>query len=204
MSPGPQNGYRLQGTLLEACSCPMPCACWVGEDPPSGYCYALNAYHLASGQIGGTDVSSLNVVRVTAIPGNVRTPGSWREVLIVDDKASDSQHDALVAAFTGTCGGPLADIARLVGEVLGVERMAIKHDVAAGKGTVSVGGAVEAEVRPLGGKGGRVRRSVFGRDERAHLATSVVHRVRLPNYGMEWEYEATSAVQRDYEAQHAG
>jgi len=28
--------YRLQGTLLEACSCRTLCRCWIGEDPDGG------------------------------------------------------------------------------------------------------------------------------------------------------------------------
>jgi hypothetical protein len=194
--------YRLEGTLVEACSCPMPCACWVGEDPPGGYCYALNAFHLTSGHVGGTDVSGIDLVRVIAIPGNVRTPGSWREVLLVDDKASDEQCDSLVSAFKGEQGGPLADIARLVDEVLGVERVPTEVRTKGGKITVNVQGMISAEVRPVGGHGHQ--RSHVAPSHKSRVAKADVHRVDLPAYGMVWEYQGRSAVQRDYLAEHPG
>lgn len=196
------TGYRLEGTLTEACSCPMPCACWVGEDPPGGYCYALNCFHLARGHVGATDVSGLNLVRVLAIPGNVRTPGSWREVLLVDEKASDEQFDCLVGAFRGERGGPLADIARLVSEVLGVERAAIDYRVEGQTTAVTIDGMIDVAVRPVGGHG-RQRSHVAGK-RGSHVAKADVHRVDLPTYGMSWEYEGQSALQRDYLAEHPG
>ncbi|MCG6947002.1 MAG: DUF1326 domain-containing protein, partial [Deltaproteobacteria bacterium] len=30
--------YRLEGKLLEVCTCNVLCPCWVGEDPDGGTC----------------------------------------------------------------------------------------------------------------------------------------------------------------------
>ena len=30
------EGYQLEGTLLEVCSCDVLCPCWIGEDPDGG------------------------------------------------------------------------------------------------------------------------------------------------------------------------
>src|SRR6476659_2848421 len=84
-----KSGYVLEGTLLEACSCGVLCPCWIGEDPDGGACDAFNAYHFDSGTIRGIDVSGLNFVRVVHIPGNVLTPASWKQVVFVDERASD-------------------------------------------------------------------------------------------------------------------
>src|SRR5438552_11397838 len=109
--------YELVGTLLEACSCGVLCPCWIGEDPDEGECFAFNAYHFDEGQIGGVDVTGLNLVNVVHIPGNVLTPGSWRVVQITDADATDEQRKAILRAFRGELGGPLADLAGLIGEV---------------------------------------------------------------------------------------
>ena len=37
--------YQLEGTMLEACTCNVICPCWVGEDPDSGTCYGMIAWH---------------------------------------------------------------------------------------------------------------------------------------------------------------
>src|SRR6059036_3358542 len=110
--------YQLEGTLLEACSCGILCPCWVGEDPDGGSCDAFVAYHFDRGEINGVDVSGLSFVQIVRIPGNVLAPGSWRRVIFVDDRATDEQLGAIVDAYEGRLGGPLADLAGLIDETL--------------------------------------------------------------------------------------
>jgi hypothetical protein len=105
----------LQGTLLEACSCPAVCPCWVGQDPDGGSCDAFDAYRFQHGTIRGVDVSGLSFINVVHIPGNVLAPGSRRVVSFVDDRASDEQFQAILDAYHGRLGGPLADLAGLAG-----------------------------------------------------------------------------------------
>jgi hypothetical protein len=47
--------------------------------------------------------------------------GNWKVAVVVDDGSSQAQQDAIVGAFSGNFGGPLADVASLVGEVVSVE-----------------------------------------------------------------------------------
>src|SRR5436853_2951233 len=91
--------YQLEGTMLEACSCGVLCPCWIGEDPDHGDCEAFNAYHFDRGRIAGVDVGGLSFVKIVYIPGNVLTPGSWKQVLFVDDRASDEQAQAILDAY---------------------------------------------------------------------------------------------------------
>ena len=143
--------YDLQGTLLEACSCGILCPCWVGEDPDGGSCDAFNAYHFDAGTIRGVDVSGLSLVKVVRIPGNVLAPNSWRQVIFIDDRASKEQAEALIEAYQGDLGGPLADLAGLVGETLAIERATIVHEVSDGEGTLRVGDVVSSQLGPVPG-----------------------------------------------------
>jgi hypothetical protein len=129
----PQTGavYSLVGTLIEACSCGVNCPCWIGEDPDLGECFAIVAYGLDQGRIRGVDVSGLNLVLIAHIPGNVLA-GNWEIVALVDERATPEQRDLLLGAFTGKLGGPLADLAQLVGSVKGVEFVPISHQVEGG------------------------------------------------------------------------
>ena len=146
-----QKAYVLDGTLLEACSCAGPCPCWVGDDPDGGRCDSVNAYHIDQGQVRGIDVSNLSFVQVNQIPGNVLN-GGWRAIFYVDDKATPAQREAILNVFGGELGGPLADVASLVGERVAVHSVPIEHRVEGGKGILRVGEAVEAGAR--GGAGG--------------------------------------------------
>ena len=199
--------YELNGTLLEACSCGVLCPCWIGEDPDGGACDAFNAYHFDSGTIRGIDVSGLNFVRVVHIPGNVLTPASWKQVVFVDERASDDQRQAILDAYDGKLGGPLADLAGLIGETLGVERAAITHEVHDGKGKLTIGDVVHSEMHPYTGPGGTtttLRDSLFSTvpGSPAYVAVADKHDVRLPQYGMEWSLESRNAIQADYRIQH--
>jgi hypothetical protein len=201
-------GYTLEGTLLEACSCGVLCPCWIGEDPDGGTCDAFNAYHIDRGAIRGVDVSGLNFVRVVHIPGNVLTPGSWKQVVFVDDRASDEQAKAITDAFDGELGGPLADLAGLVGETLAVKRASITHEIRDGKGTLRVDDVVEATTRPFAGPDGTtttLRDSLFSTvpGSPAYVAVAEHHRVQLPEHGMEWKFEDRNAIQADWNLAYA-
>jgi hypothetical protein len=202
-------GYTLEGTLLEACSCGVLCPCWIGQDPDGGECFAFNAYHFDRGRINDVDVSGLNIVNVVHIPGNVLVPGSWKVVMIVDDKATPEQRDAIVGAYRGKFGGPLADLAGLIGEVKEVRAAAITHAITDGKGTLRIDGMLDAELEPFRAADGTIttlRDSLFSTvpGSPAYVSRALVHKVTLPEHGFAWEFTDRNAIQADYKMEFAG
>ena len=79
----------------------------------------------------------------------VMTEGNWRLGVFVDDQATDEQAEKLVQVFSGQLGGPMAALAPLVGEMLGVERARIEVDDDGLRHTVRVGGAIDFEVEDI-------------------------------------------------------
>ena len=124
--------YTLEGQLLEVCTCNILCPCWVGEDPDGGTCDGVLSWHIDKGSVNGTDVSGRTFTILTHIPGNI-LEGNWRVVVYVDDGATDEQQQGLLDVWTGKLGGPIADLAQLVGEVMAVERAPVQFQVE-GKG----------------------------------------------------------------------
>lgn len=147
--------YELEGQLLEVCDCNVLCPCWVGGDPDNGTCDAIIAYHFDRGTIDGVDVSGHTLAILNHIPGNI-LKGNWRVAIVVDDKTTPQQQEALLNVFTGKLGGPVADLAQLVGEVVAVERAPITFDVKEGKGSLRLGDLAEAEMEPFRGPTGQV------------------------------------------------
>jgi hypothetical protein len=145
--------YHLEGRLLEVCDCRVLCPCWIGEDPDNGTCDSVLAYHFDAGAINGVDVSGRTVAMVSHIPGNV-LQGNFRVALYLDDGVSDAQQQALLDVYTGKLGGPVAELAKLVGEVVGVERAPIRFDVEGGRGTLTIGEVSHAELEPYRGPDG--------------------------------------------------
>jgi len=90
---------------------------------------------------------------VAHIPGNILA-GNIRAAVYLDEGASAAQEKALLDAYTGKLGGPLAEYAKLIGEIVSVERTAITFDVQGGRGTLKVGETSYAELEPYKGPDG--------------------------------------------------
>jgi hypothetical protein len=147
--------YHLEGRLLEVCDCRVLCPCWIGEDPDNGTCESMQAWHFDKGSVNGIDMTGRTVAAVFHIPGNV-LKGDFRAALYIDDGASDEQHEALLAVYGGKLGGPVAELAKLVGEVVSVERVPITFSVNEGRGTLRIADVGFAELEPFHGANGAV------------------------------------------------
>ncbi len=145
--------YHLEGRLLEVCNCRVLCPCWIGEDPDNGTCDTIVAWHFDKGAIEGVDVAGTTIVCVAHIPGNI-LKGNWRAAIYIGEKASKKQEEALLKVYTGKLGGPVADLVKLIGEVVSVERVPIAFEVIGGKGTIRVGNIGYAELEPYKGATG--------------------------------------------------
>ena len=200
--------YDLEGSLLEVCTCDTLCPCWIGEDPDGGTCQSVLAYHFDSGTIKGVDVSGLTVASAVFIPGNILA-GNWKQVLFIDDQASDEQAEAMTEMMTGKLGGPMADLAQLVGERMAIERAPISHEVSDGKGTLRVGDFISAEMHPYTGPDGTtttLNNSAFSTvpGSPAYVAKADNQKVSLPQFDLEWEASDRNAIQSDWKLHFAG
>ena len=139
--------YHLEGRLLEVCNCRVLCPCWIGEDPDFGTCDTIVAWHFDKGTINGVDVSGKTIAMLAHVPGNI-LQGNWRAAVYLSDTVSPQQEDAILGVYTGKLGGTVAELAKLVGEVVSVEKAPITFDVHGGHGTLKVGSAGYAELEP--------------------------------------------------------
>jgi hypothetical protein len=201
------QGYQLEGSLLEVCNCDTLCPCWIGDDPDNGFCQSVVAYNLTTGRIRGIDVSGLTLIGVVHIPGNI-LEGNWKQAVLVDDRATDEQADALLDCFSGKLGGPLADLASLVGERVSVERAKIDHSIVDGAGTLKVEGKIDCSMQPYRGPDGSIttlNNSIFSTvpGSPAYVARADHQKVSMPEIG-EWELEGKNAIQSDWKIDYKG
>ena len=144
--------YTLEGRLLEVCTCKVLCPCWVGEDPDFGTCDGTLCWRFDKGNVDGVDVSGLTFAVLAHIPGNI-LQGNWRVVAFVDENATSDQEQAILDVFTGKKGGPVADLAQLIGEVAAVERVPFIFEVEKGNGRLRIGSSVTADLESYRGAG---------------------------------------------------
>jgi hypothetical protein len=192
-------GYHLEGDLLEVCDCNVLCPCWIGEDPDNGTCQTALAYRIERGEIDGIDVSGLCVGVTAFIPGNVLA-GGFRVIRYIDDRATPAQEQALLRAYRGECGGPLADLAGLVGEEVAVRRAPILFTVHEGAGRLVIGSSTEAEMQPYRGPSGQPTKlveSIFSTipDSPAYVAKASRFRLEEPDIGISLDLSGHNAIQ---------
>jgi hypothetical protein len=140
--------WRLEGTYFENCSCDMVCPCTTsGLSMPADYerCQVVLAFHVDSGAVDEVDVSNLTVAVVADTPQQM-SDGNWRVGVYIDDAASQEQAEKLGAVFAGQLGGPMAMLAPLIGEMLGLEMAPIEYTDDGRRHRVRIGDAVDIEI----------------------------------------------------------
>ncbi len=146
--------WTISGRYFENCSCEVLCPCTASLSMGADYdrCQVVLVFHVDSGDVEGVDVSGLTVAAVADSP-KVMTDGNWRLGMLIDDAATEEQAAKLGAVFGGQLGGPMEGLAPLIGEMLGVERVAMTFKSVGGRHALQLGdhGHVEIEdVVPFG------------------------------------------------------
>ena len=196
--------YQLEGNLLEVCTCNVLCPCWVGEDPDGGTCDGTLAWHINKGTVNGTDVSDRTIVILCHIPGNI-LKGNWTVRVYVDDGATPEQKQGLLDVWTGKLGGPVADLAKLVGEVVAVEDVPITFDIKGAAGTLKIGDAIEAQLEPFKGATGEetaLHDTVFTTipGSPAYVGKALRYRVTAPTFDV--NLQGHNAVSGSFRFEH--
>jgi hypothetical protein len=129
-------------------------------------------------------------VAITDTP-KVMTDGNWKLGVYVDEQASDEQMDKLVKVFGGQMGGPMAGLAPLVGEVVGVERARIEIGGEGLRHSVRVGDAIDFEIEdivPFGVETGEpVRFNGMFHPAGSDLTMAEAKRSQISAFGIEYE-----------------
>jgi hypothetical protein len=167
-----------------------PCNLSFDHGATYDYCRVTLVFNVREGEIEGTDVSGLKLAAIADSP-KVMTEGNWKLGIFVDENATDEQADKLVKVFTGELGGPMAGLAPLVGEVLGVERAAFDVTDDGVRHTVRIGDAIDFEIEdivPFGVETGQpVRFDGMFHPVGSDLTMAEAKRSRINAFGIEFE-----------------
>jgi hypothetical protein len=120
--------WQISGDYMEACSCDSVCPCptsGLAARPTKGACDAGLVFHIARGQYGATKLDGLSFAVLLHTPGPM-IQGNWTVGVVLDERASAPQREALTAIASGQGGGPMAALGPLVGHFAGAEAKPIK------------------------------------------------------------------------------
>ena len=195
--------YRLEGDLLEVCNCDVLCPCWIGEDPDRGHCDSALAYRINSGAVGGARRRWGHHGLGGEDPGQRLRRAAGGGSSTSTRRASEAQAEVLVEAMTGRLGGPLADLAALVGDDLPPQRAEIVFDLHEGQGRFAIAGVSEAVMAPYRGGDGNVttlNNSAFSTipGSPAYVAKAERFRLRHVALGLDLELQGKNAIQGSF------
>jgi hypothetical protein len=146
------NEWELSGEYFETCSCDYLCPCLpnnLAAKPTKGWCVFAMVFQIQRGRFGGEALDGLSFAVIGRTPG-VMLEGSWEVGLITDQRAKPAQQQAIAAIVGGQAGGPMANIAPLLGKFLGAESKPIQFQSDGMKRSVSIPGVLEQGVHGFG------------------------------------------------------
>ena len=184
--------WNLKGNYFETCSCELMCPCNLSFDHGAtyDYCRVTLVFEIQEGEVEGTDIGGTTLALIADTP-KVMTEGNWKLGVFVDEGASDEQTDKLVQVFSGQIGGPMAGLAPLVGEILGVERVPIQVQHDGLRHSVRIGDAIDFEIEdivPFGVETGEpVRFSGMFHPVASDITMAEAKRSRIDAFGIRYE-----------------
>ncbi len=137
--------WQANGQYYETCSCDFVCPCITGQmavAPSKGSCTFAMAFKIERGSYGKVALDDLGFI-VLGLTPEAMGKGNWSVGVIVDERASAEQRDAIAAIASGSGGGPMAAVGPLVGKFLGVEAAPIRFDRTGAKWSVAAGKLVD-------------------------------------------------------------
>jgi hypothetical protein len=140
--------WNLTGTYFENCSCDMVCPCTTSAfsmPADQDRCQVVLAFHVENGAVDGVDVSGKSVVVVADTPA-LMADGNWRVGVVMDATASPEQAEKLGAVFGGQAGGPMAALAPLISEMMGIESAPIDYVDDGRRHSIQVGDLIDIEI----------------------------------------------------------
>jgi hypothetical protein len=123
--------WKVSGDFFDVCKCNIPCPCEFAQAPTYDDCDGVIAWHIQKGQYGDIPLDGLNILALGSFTGNIWAGNTKiAAALFFDETANQQQRNALQMIFTGKAGGFMAEFAKLIGEVRGLEFAPIKFEIA--------------------------------------------------------------------------
>ena len=189
---GAMTEWRIEGEYMETCNCEFICPC-IGTNlagrPTEGDCKAAIAMRIDRGEKDGVSLDGLSFIVVMRSPGPMGD-GNIKVGLIVDEKASDAQVEAIGDIASGAAGGPMAALAPLVSEFAGIERRPISFEIDDMTRAVAAGELIDQAivgVPSLSKEGEPMYLENTAHPVSARLALANATRSRFNVFGIQWD-----------------
>ena len=183
--------WKITGEYFEACSCDSVCPCptsGLGARPSKGFCDAGLVFRVDQGQYGATLLDGLSFAVLLHTPGPM-IEGNWTVGLILDERASAPQREALTTIASGQGGGPMAALAPLIGRFGGAETKPITIQMDGMRRSVLIPGVLDLAVEGI--PGAKSSEPIWlenvGHPAAQRLALAKASRGHMHAFGIDWD-----------------
>jgi hypothetical protein len=183
--------WKISGDYFEACSCDSVCPCptsGLAARPTKEACDAGLVFQVEHGSYGTTRLDGLSFAVLLHTPGPM-IAGNWTVGMIVDERATAEQRDALVAIGSGQSGGPMAAVGPLVGKFAGAETKPIRIEREGMRRSVSIPGRLDIAVEGIPGASPSepIYLDNVGHPAASRLALAKASRGHMHAFGITWD-----------------
>ena len=183
--------WQISGDYMEACSCDSVCPCptsGLAARPTKGACDAGLVFHIARGQYGATTLDGLRFAVLLHTPGPM-IQGNWTVGVVLDERASAPQREALTAIASGQGGGPMAALGPLVGHFAGAEAKPIKVEGKGLRRSASIPDMLDIAIDGI--PGAKQDEPIYfdnvGHPAASRLALAKASRSHMHAFGINWD-----------------
>jgi len=145
--------WTAAGQYYETCNCDFVCPCVVTQltaKPTKGSCTFAMSFKIDHGTFGDLALDGLGFIIVGFTPAEMGK-GNWSAGVIVDERANQPQRDAIVTIASGAAGGPMAALAGMITNFVGVESAPIRFERDGVKWSVNAAAFVSMSATPAMG-----------------------------------------------------
>ena len=185
--------WTISGQYCETCSCDFVCPCILGQmavRPTKGSCTFAMTMQVERGSFGSVPLEGLTFIVVGFTPEEMGK-GNWSVGLVIDQRATAEQRDAIIAIASGAAGGPMAPLAGLIGKFLGAEQASIRVDRSGLKFTVKAGSLVDMAAEGQKGVDPNSTEPLFldntGHPVSTRLALAHASKSHVHAFGLAWD-----------------
>jgi hypothetical protein len=183
--------WKISGDYFEACNCDSVCPCptsGLAARPTQGHCDAGLVFHVERGSHGTIQLDGLSFAVLLHTPGPM-IAGNWTVGVIVDERATAEQREALGAIGSGQGGGPMAALGPLVGSFAGIEAKPIRIEGSGMRRSVSIPGALDLAIEGIPGASQTepIYFDNVGHPAATRLALAKASRSHMHAFGINWD-----------------
>ena len=183
--------WHVNGQYYETCSCDFVCPCLptgLTVRPTKGTCTVAMAFQVEHGRYGHVALDGLGFI-VLALTPEAMGKGNWSVGIVVDDRATAEQRDALVAIGSGQGGGPMAAVGPLVSTFAGVETKPIRIERGGMRRAVAIPGMLDIAVEGIPGASPTepIYLDNVGHPAASRLALAKASRSHMHAFGISWD-----------------